>query len=123
MLMSARKFATLVAILFIFVAGFGLWLEQKANEPKTVEFSVKNFFHTELGKINATYKQPLDAQQACTIATAAATQTSLQSFKCTGFNKQDENWQIVYQPSPANVFVFTIDEKKQEILINVGQAN
>lgn len=123
MFMSARKFAVFAIVLFIFVTGFGLWLEQKANEPKTVEFSVKNFFHAELGKINATYTQPLDAQQACTIATAAATQTSLESFKCTGYNKDGENFQIVYQPSPANIYVFNIDEKKQEILINVGQAN
>ncbi len=121
--MLARNFLPIALLFSILLIGFGLLLERfLQNIPTTVEFSVKNFFNTELGKINATYIPPLDQYKACEIAKQAASQTSLQAFRCTGYNKQNENWQIVYQPSPANIYVFAINEKERIVVISVGQA-
>ena len=115
------KKAIIIVLLIALAAVIFLGLQKSG--PQTVEFTVKNFANTELGKVNVTYTQPLNEYTACDIATAAAAQTSLQAFKCTGFNKEGEDFQIVYQPSPANIYVFTISEKEKLVVINIGQAN
>ena len=117
-----NKTKIIIAALFVVFLAV-VYISMQERGPLAKEFTVKNFVGTELGKISVNYTQPLDQYGACEIAKVAATQTSLEEFKCTGYKKEGENWQIVYQPSPANVFVFSIDEKQQEISINIGQAN
>jgi len=113
----------LLGVLILFLAAAIFNGIQKSNEPQIVTFTVKNLFNVELGNISVTYKPPItNYTQACEIATLAATQTSLQRFKCTGYNKEGENWQIVYQPMEESIYIFTIDEKLKIISINIGQT-
>lgn len=121
--MSTGKYLLGAVLLLVFVAAAGLFLEKfSQSEPKTTEFSVRNFFEDEYGKVNVTYTQPLDQYKACLIAGNASQLTHLTRFTCSTFLKSGENWQIGYMPNEQTIYLFTIYEKEKKVVMTPGMA-
>ncbi len=121
--MPVRKFLPIVLIFSILLVGLGLLLENiSRNSQKTMEFSVRNFFEDEYGKVNVTYSQPLDQYKACLIAGNASQLTHLTRFRCSTFLKSGDDWQIGYMPDERTIYLFTIYEKEKKVVMTPGTA-